>query len=329
MARNNIMNFVALAGISVFADASYAQGNSPCSLPGIPSGCTIFGSYALDYDSGVNNSGFGTYALEFNTSGVNNTAIGANALTSNTTASHNSAVGATALVSSTTGSGNTAVGDGAMQSNATGNYGTAIGYEALNNSQSGLGNVGVGPFAGKNIVAGQLNIDIGSWGSADESNTIRIGIPQYHLHTYIAGIATTQLTGAQVVVTSSGQLGVLASSERYKTDITTLGTTSERLSQLRPVSFHLKTDPNGALQYGLIAEEVDKVYPELVIRDLEGKIQGVRYDELAPMLLSQAQKQQATIDAQVVKIASLEQQLAGIQVALSKLQPKDELVAQR
>jgi hypothetical protein len=89
-------------------------------------------------------------------------------------------------------------------------------------------------------------------------------------------------------VTSSGQLGVLASSERYKTAITPMGENTKKLEQLRPVSFHLKTDPKGAVQYGLIAEEVDKVYPELVIRDDTGKIQGVRYDELAPMLLNEA-----------------------------------------
>ncbi len=127
------------------------------------------------------------------------------------------------------------------------------------------------------------------------------------------------------------------SSERYKTAIVPLGATgTEKLKQLRPVSFHLKTDPKGAVQYGLIAEEVDKVYPELVIRDAAGTIQGVRYDELAPMLLNEVQKQQRINaaqaeqnNAQAAKITSLEQQLAGIQAALVKLQPKDQLVAQR
>jgi hypothetical protein len=134
-------------------------------------------------------------------------------------------------------------------------------------------------------------------------------------------------------VTSAGQLGVLASSERYKTDIKPIGMNTENLQQLRPVSFHLKTDPKGHLQYGLVAEEVAKVYPELVIRDDVGQIQGVRYDELAPMLLNEMQQQRAQmtqkIDSQTARIASLEQQLAGIQAALIKLQPKDQLVAQR
>jgi hypothetical protein len=159
----------------------------------------------------------------------------------------------------------------------------------------------------------------------------------------IAGIENSKVTGAAVYVTSSGELGVLASSERYKTAIAPMGTTTENLQQLRPVSFHLKSDPNGEVQYGLIAEEVAKVYPELVIRDAAGTVQGVRYDELAPMLLNEVQKQQAVVatmaaqhevdavkmDTQAAKIASLEQQLADIQVALAGLQNKDQRVAQR
>lgn len=137
------------------------------------------------------------------------------------------------------------------------------------------------------------------------------------------------MIGAAVYVTSSGQLGVLASSERYKTDVAAMGADTAKLQKLRPVSFHLKTDPAGAVQYGLIAEEVDKLYPELVIRDAAGTIQGVRYDELAPMLLNEVQKQQRVNAAQAEKIASLEQQLAGIQAALLNLQPKHQLVAQR
>jgi hypothetical protein len=136
---------------------------------------------------------------------------------------------------------------------------------------------------------------------------------------------------------------VLASSERYKTAIEPMGENTKKLEQLRPVSFHLKADPNGAVQYGLIAEEVDKVYPELVIRDDEGKIQGVRYDELAPMLLNEMQKQQNQVATQAAKIAAqdrraaaqdtriaqLQEQLNGIQAAMLKWQPKNQLVAQR
>ena len=269
------------------------------------------------------------------TDGQDNTAMGTSALFYDSTGSNMVAVGTRSLY-------NVNLVAAAPATSVAGNV-AALGYEALNGSLSGVANIGVGPYAGRNIIQGQLNTDIGSWGSADESNTIRIGLPQYHLHTYVAGIATTQLTGAQVVVTSSGQLGVLASSERYKTDIHPLAVATDRLSQLLPVSFHLKSEPDGVIQYGLIAEEVDKVYPELVIRDGEGNIQGVRYDELAPMLLSEMQNdrtaaaaQAAKIDSQAAEIASLRQQLAEVvdlkaelAAIVGELKGKGKVVAQR
>ena len=190
--------------------------------------------------------------------------------------------------------------------------------------------------------------DIGSWGTVDESNTIRIGITPYHQHTFIAGIYNnTGLSGLPVIVTSSGQLGVApVSSERFKSGIATMGPATEKLSQLRPVTFKLKSDAQGTVHYGLIAEEVAKVHPELVIRDENGRIDGVHYDELAPMLLNEAQKdhehalrQDATIAMQAARIASLEQQgtevkdleheLAEMRSALAALQSKDQLVARR
>jgi len=152
-------------------------------------------------------------------------------------------------------------------------------------------------------------------------------------------------------VDSYGRLGVQAvSSERFKTAIEPMGSNTARLGQLRPVSFHLKSDPNGALQYGLIAEEVAKVYPELVIRNEQGRIDGVRYDELAPMLVNQAQQDEQKIAAQAAEISDLkQQQLAAkadllrvqqqvaelkalnqaTQLALRKLQNQDQWVAQR
>jgi len=194
----------------------------------------------------------------------------------------------------------------------------------------------IGLEAGYEQTSGSDNIYIDHIGVAGESGIIRIGTPNTQTSTFIAGIENTKLTGSAVYVTSSGQLGVLASSERYKTAIAPMGANTDKLQQLRPVSFHLKTDPNGAVQYGLIAEEVAKIYPELVVRDRNGRIDGVRYDELAPMLLNEAQKEHATVatlvaqhEADAAKIASLEQQLAGIQAALINLQGKDQLVAKR
>jgi len=144
------------------------------------------------------------------------------------------------------------------------------------------------------------------------------------------------VTGGAVYISSSGQLGVLASSERYKTAIAPMGSSTGKLEQLRPVTRHLKTDPKGVVQYGLIAEEVAQVYPELVIRDEKGKIQGVRYEELAPMLLNQVQQQHRQIAAQAeevssqsAEIAQLKAQLQRIDSALHTLQSKDVLITQR
>jgi hypothetical protein len=152
------------------------------------------------------------------------------------------------------------------------------------------------------LTRGSDNIDIGNTGVAGDGGKIKIGTPGNQTETFIAGISTARITGAAVYVTASGQLGVLASSERYKTEIATMDAQTQKLSELRPVSFHLKSEPNGAVQYGLIAEEVDKVYPELVIRDEKGVIQGVRYDELAPMLLNVVQRQDAKIAADELTI---------------------------
>ena len=323
---------------------------------------TATGEYALAASTAGNgNTATGFYALAYNLAGNNNTASGQNALGYSTAGNYNVALGSVALFNNknslstsapaptnTSSSYNTAVGAAALYNNTTSalaGYNTAVGYQALYNN-AGTGNTAVGSNAGKTLTSGSNNNYIGFGVNAitpTDTYVTVIGQANAAATTYIAGIANSQVTGAQVYVTSSGQLGVLASSERYKTDINPLAKDTEKLSQLRPVSFHLKIDPSGAVQYGLIAEEVDKVYPELVIRDEKGRIQGVRYDELAPMLLNEVQKDHATaatlvaqhaadamtLDAQAAKIASLEQQLAGIQAALMKLLPKDQPVAQR
>jgi hypothetical protein len=247
----------------------------------------------------------------------------------------------TKLVSNTTGANNTASGYQALASNTTASYNVATGFEALLNNTTGSNNTAIGASAGSHQTTGSNNIYIGNLGDPGESGVIRIG-NSIQAATYIAGISNAHVTGSAVYVTSTGELGVLASSERYKTAIAPMGANTDKMQQLRPVSFHLKTDPKGTVQYGLIAEEVDKVYPEPVVRDKNGRIDGVCYAELAPMLLNEMQKEQSTVatlvaqheadavklDSQAAKIASLEQQLAGIQAALIKLQPKD-LVAQR
>jgi len=245
------------------------------------------------------------YALQANTTGISNTASGFNALLLNKTGDNNTASGVGALQHNTTGWGDNAFGLGALENNTTGDL-----------------NVGLGYFAGSALTTGKYNIDIANSGMAGESDTIRMGTSGEQTRTFIAGIENTKLTGAAVYVTSSGQLGVLASSERYKTAVKPMGANTDKLQQLRPVSFHLKTDANGEVQYGLIAEEVAKVYPELVIRDEQGRIDGVRYDELAPMLLNEVQQQAA-------EIRDLKKLVVEMQAGLAKLQAKDQLVAQR
>ena len=196
------------------------------------------------------------------------------------------------LYFNTTGSNNNAVGYGALYHNTTGSNNSVQGFCALKSNTTGSNNIAIGEYAGQNLTTGGSNIDIGNNGVAGESAIIRLGSPAAHVAAYIAGVSNAKVTGSTVYITSTGQLGVLASSERYKTGIESMGSNSKKLQQLRSVSFHLKTNPAGAVQYGLIAEEVAKVYPELVIRDDAGKIEGVRYEELAPLLLNEVQQQQ-------------------------------------
>jgi len=220
----------------------------------------------------------------------------------------------------------------ASYGNKTGNYNTASGTDALYSNTTGSSNIAEGYKAGYSLTTGSNNIDIGNLGVAGESGTIRIGTTSTQTATFIAGIYGTSVTGSAVVVSSTGQLGVTVSSERYKTAIAPMGSDTAKLKQLRPVSFSLKSDATGTRQYGLIAEEVAKVYPELVIRNEKGRIDGVRYDELAPMLLNEMQKRNAAQDqhiaAQDAKIAQLTAQLAEMHAAFEK-QRKEVVVSQR
>ena len=327
------------------------------------SNLTAVGANALEgaymAATGSNNTAVGAYAMNSYSSGADNTAAGAEALYANTTGANNTAFGYLALYSNTVGKGNAAQGVNAMYSNTTGIRNLGIGSNALYDNVTGSYNVALGFDAGYDAT-GNDNIYINNLGVGGESQTLRLGTPGTAgvvgsgiLTAYVAGVATSPVTGSAVYVTSSGQLGVLASSERFKQDIETMPSLSEKLAQLRPVTFKYRNDASRTLQYGLIAEEVAKVYPELVIRDQKGETRGVRYEELAPMLLSEMQKQQrinatqaqssaeqaATIGAQaseilalkqqVAKVNDLENQLAEMRTALAALKPKDHLVARR
>jgi len=280
--------------------------------------------------TGSNNTAVGISALQNNTTGENNAATGGATLSANTTGFTNSAFGGSALLNNTTGAQNTAIGGAALLSNTTGNNNIGVGMNAGSGITTGNNNIAIGLDAGSNLTTGSADIDIANAGVVGESHTIRIGDAGQHTKTFIAGIwGSVVKPGNAVFVSPDGRLGVAASSERYKTDIATMGSNTSKISQLRPVTFHLKSDATGELQYGLIAEEVDKVFPELVVRDEAGKIEGVRYDELAPMLLSEMQQQAAEIRDLKQQVAELNSLKLEMRAALVALKSKDQLVARR
>jgi hypothetical protein len=294
---------------------------------------TAVGAGAMFWTSGSNNSAVGYNAMEQNSSGSNNTAVGYQTLGGNNFASAHQ-----------TGSSNSAVGANALYSNTTGNNNTALGSEALYDNSTSNNNIAVGYRAGYNLKSG-YNIDIGNTGVFGDFKTIRIGTEGTQENAYIAGIydVTSLSGGLAVFVDSTGHLGTASSSERFKTDIAPMESNTDKLRQLRPVTFHYKADPQGTLRYGLIAEEVAKVYPELVVRDDKGRIDGVRYDELAPLLLNEVQAQageirslkaRAVAQADQLKITQRQvAELTGLarelRAALLELQAREQLVAQR
>jgi len=220
----------------------------------------------------------------------------------------------------TTGVNNTA----ALQNNATGTDNTATGVDALS-ANTGSTNIGIGTNAGENLTTGDNNIDIGNEGVAAESNTIRIGTQGTQTDTFITGIfGSSKIKKAcEVVVETTGLLGCVKSSARYKRDIRDMGDASDKLMKLRPVSFTYKVDSTGIQQYGLIAEEVEKVYPELVIDDADGNAETVAYQVLPAMLLNEAQKQSRQIARKDAQITALQRQMASQQKQIDALKKKD------
>ncbi len=244
---------------------------------------------------------------------MNNTASGVSALSQNTTGSANTANGLFALFSNTTGFSNTASGQQALFGNTTGNSNTASGVNALygkrtgvNNTANGLfallgntgsSNIALGAYAGAKLTTGDNNIDIGHLGIAGESDTIRIGILQ--TRTFIAGIrgVTTRIGNiVPVLIDAAGQLGTVSSSRRFKNEIKPMDQTSESILALKPVTFHYKSDATSTPQFGLIAEEVAKVNPDLVVRDADGEIYTVRYDAVNAMLLNEFLKEHQKVE---------------------------------
>ncbi|HZR81810.1 MAG TPA: tail fiber domain-containing protein [Candidatus Binatia bacterium] len=265
-------------------------------------------------DTGGHNTADGLNALFSNTTGSGNTAAGAGALQFNTTGSSNTACGGNALAFNTAGENNTASGANALRANGTGGGNTAVGVFALGASVAGSGNVAIGSGAGGSLTKGSRNVYVANAGEATESKTIRIGDVQKR--TFIAGIAGRPVSGSTVVIDADGRLGVFASSARYKRDIRDMGDAGRGLLDLRPVTFRYKDDPSGERQYGLVAEEVARVYPELVVRSATGEVQSVKYEELIAMLLDQAQRQQREASELRAESAALRDRLDRLEAAV-------------
>jgi hypothetical protein len=313
---------------------------------------TAIGANALKSNtSGFSNTALGVGALIEETTGHDNTAIGGDAMSRNIDGNDNTAVGDTALYSNMGGISNVAVGSLALQASMNGSYNTASGYQAMylntngnNNTadgQNALGgnttgsnNIAVGYLAGDRLTTGNYNIAIGHEGVAAESGVMRLGTESQQTSTYISGIVSSPLAVATGVgITPDGRLGVRASSARFKEAIKPMAKASEAILALRPVTFRYKKelDPKATPQFGLVAEEVAKVDPDLVARDAAGKPFTVRYDEVNAMLLNEFLKEHRKVEAQGKEIAelrsALKEQAAQIQkvsavVQMQKTSPR-------
>ncbi len=274
-----------------------------------------FGSGALygNY-SGYYNAAIGDYSLEHNSVGNQNTAVGHEALFSNAGGNLNSALGSLALFYNTSGQTNTALGARALFNNGTGSGNTAVGADALPSLTTGNGNIAIGVNAGSAISTGGNNIDIGNPGFGDETGVIRIGTTQ--TKAVLVGIygMTIATGGTQVYVNPSGLLGTSTSSRRFKEDIRDMDEASDVLLKLRPVTFHYKReiDSEHTPQYGLVAEDVEKVAPDLVVRDASNQVYSVRYDAVNAMLLNEFLKAHREATRQQAEILELKEHVAHL-----------------
>jgi hypothetical protein len=257
------------------------------------------------------NTAVGSEALAANTSGDEHCAFGFHALFSNTTSTENSAFGFRTLEGNTTGSQNTAVGEEALLGNTTGNHNTALGVSALGSSVSGDDNIAIGFSAGTGVTSANDVIAIGHAG-ANVSGTCFID--------NIRGVTTQNANAVNVVIDSAGQLGTVSSSRRYKDNIEPMDKASEALLALRPVTFNYKSDKTNTPQFGLIAEDVAEVNPDLVVRDKNGEIYSVRYDAVNAMLLNEFLKEHKRVQKQGRELAEQKSINADLRSALAQQQ---------
>ena len=272
---------------------------------------TAVGAAALLLNTGTENTATGVDALVFNEDGAQDTADGAFALFSNINGEGNSAFGWHALYSNLHGQKNTAVGFNALANN-TGAFNTAIGWNALVDN-TGDGNTAVGDLAGSDLTTGNDNLDVGNPGVAGESSTVRIGNSFIHSRTFIGavrGVTTGNNNAVPVMIDTDGQLGTISSSARFKKDIKSMDKTSETILALKPVTFHYKTDQTNRPEFGLIAEEVAQVNPDLVVHDQNGQIYTVRYEAVNAMLLNEFLKEHKKVSDQQQLILQLQSTVA-------------------
>src|SRR5215216_6161004 len=298
---------------------------------GVGAGTLLFNVGDQSTGDGVNNTAIGAAALLFNTAGSLNTAVGTRALFSNTTGSGNTAMGEEALLRNTTGtsntatgnaaqlgnsdgSSNTATGNAALQNNISGNNNTAIGQGALYYS-TGNGNTALGASAGDYVTTANNVIAIGSAG-ANVSDSCFIG----RIYSNVQPIVGPDPDS--VTITSAGRLGRgNVSSRRYKHDIQPIDKASEALYKLKPVSFryHKEYDVTQTLAFGLIAEEVADVYPDLVGRNREGQAESVRYEQINTMLLNEFLKEHKKVEEQQATITELKSTVVQQQKGMEAL----------
>ena len=294
---------------------------------------TANGFQALYFNlTGGDNTANGFEALYFNLTGGDNTANGFAALFLNTTGGDNTADGRLALYFNTTGNSNTANGEEALVNNTTGSNNTASGYTALNSNTTGNSNIALGAFAGFNLTTGSNNIEIGNRGAAGDANIIRLGKPGTQRATFVAGISgATVAGGVGVIIDANGHLGTVVSSERFKDAINPMDKASEAILALQPVTFRYKheLDPDGIPQFGLVAEQVEKVNPDLVARDDHGKPYTVRYEAVNAMLLNEFLKEHRKVEEQGAEMKMQRGTIEQLKSAVATLQSGIEKQAEQ
>ena len=288
---------------------------------------TAIGAAALFRNNGDENTALGTGALLSNSTGIQNTATGAFALFSNTgpadnpswpsgiAGSFNTANGDRALFSNTTGAANTAIGGSALFNNTIGSTNTAVGSIALSNNSSGNNNIALGFAAGAAVSTADEVIAIGTLGQ-NVSNSCFIG----QIYSNVQPEVGTDPD--RVTINSNGRLGRgNVSSRRYKHDIKPMHNASEAIYELKPVSFryHTQYDQTQTIAFGLIAEEVAEVNPDLVGRNPKGQPESVRYEQINAMLLNEFLKEHRRGEEQDCKIQDQETTIAELRSEVRSL----------